>query len=442
MTRIVFAKESDCEENPEGLDLRATLIPDHVKDYLASGFDVTIQAGLGEGIGYLDRMYELQGATVQAYPDCYSDKDLVVKLKGPSAAEIAQLSQDTTLFSMAHLYCFPERKRLLEAKDTRVIGMESVTQPYSPSAEYQQGICAGASMNHQDLGEAPVVLVTPEADQRYLNGLLRAVMRYAGVPVRVSYLPSTAAKSGPTAGSGTAQLVVHGLRTELRTTDGQVVDISVDPAVTNCDHLSLLKEELGKSDRSIGQIREVGIGGARYGLDLWQSMNSGQAPSVVILGYGNVSMGAFEHLRNEGVDFTILGRAQTRKEALPGWLADAQLIVNGAETPGEKDYIITMANSDHHIAPGSVVIDLIGGSPYLRSPVEHFQWTTFLPEIHHEYNGHYYAGLWGWDMFYSMTDTAKEYSRRIRDILTGDQNYAQDLDRFVSDYAYAAQLGI
>jgi alanine dehydrogenase len=171
-------------------------------------------------------------------------------------------------------------------------------------------------------------------------------------------------------------------------------------------------------------------------------MNQGQAPTVLVLGYGNVSMGAFELFRNEGVDFTILGRAQTSKQALPAWLAGAQLIVNGAETPGDTEYIITQQNSDHDIAPGSVVIDLIGGSPYLRSPVEHFQWTTFLTEIHHEYNGHYYAGLWGWDMFYSMTDTAAEYSRRIKDVLTGNRGYAGDLDRFFTEHAYAAQLGL
>ncbi|HET6209063.1 MAG TPA: hypothetical protein VFD94_01695 [Jatrophihabitans sp.] len=438
MTSILFAKESDCEENPEGLDLRATLIPDHVGDYVRSGYEVVVQAGLGEGVGYLDRMYELQGAKVEPYPSCYSGKDLVVKLKGPAAGEIAELSQHTTLFSMGHIYCFPERKRLLEAKDVRLVAMESVTQPYSPSAEYQQGICAGAGMDHALLGSAPTVLVAPSADQRYLNGLLRALMRHGGVPIRVSALPTETAPTD----DGSVRIVVRGLRAELHTADGRLSDLSIDPAVTDCDHLSLLKEELGKSDRAIGQIREVGIGGARYGLQLWQSMNQGQAPTVLVLGYGNVSMGAFELFRNEGVDFTILGRAQTSKQALPAWLAGAQLIVNGAETPGDTEYIITQQNSDHDIAPGSVVIDLIGGSPYLRSPVEHFQWTTFLTEIHHEYNGHYYAGLWGWDMFYSMTDTAAEYSRRIKDVLTGNRGYAGDLDRFFTEHAYAAQLGL
>lgn len=441
MTSILFAKESDCEENPEGLDLRATLIPEHVKDYVRRGFDVVIQAGLGEGVGYLDQMYELQGARVEPYPACYGGKDLVVKLKGPGASEIAELSDRTTLFSMGHIYCFPERKQLLEAKDVRLVAMESVTQPYSPSPEYQQGICAGASMDHALLGLAPTVLVAPSADQRYLNGLLRALMRYWDVPIRVSVLPSESVPADSVDG-GSVRIVVRGLRAELHSADGQLHDLSVDPAVTDCSQLTLLKEELGKSDRAIGQIREVGIGGARYGLDLWQSMNQGQAPTVVILGYGNVSMGAFEHFRNEGVDFTVLGRAQTSRSALPGWLAGAQLIVNGAETPGDENYIITQENSDRDITPGSVVIDLIGGSPYRRSPVEHFQWTTFLPEIHHEYNGHYYAGLWGWDMFYSMTDTAKEYSRRIKDVLTGNGDYAADLDQFFTDYAYAAQLGL
>jgi alanine dehydrogenase len=190
----------------------------------------------------------------------------------------------------------------------------------------------------------------------------------------------------------------------------------------------------------IGQIREVGIGGAKYGVDLYRRLHAGAAPSTLVLGYGNTSMGAFEHLRAEQIPFTVLGRDQTVPAELRDRLAGAGLVVNGAETPGSTEYILTAEQTGTHLPAGSVVIDLIGGSPARRSPVEAFEWTTFLPQIHFESGGRYFAGLWGWDMYYSMHDTAKEYSRRISSVLNRTPVYAKSLDAFADDYAYAKQL--
>ncbi|MDH6123911.1 hypothetical protein [Kitasatospora sp. GP82] len=439
MTKILFAKESDCEENPGGHDLRATLVPQDVRAYIANGFDVVIQRGLGEGIGYIDTQYEMEGATVEPYPSCYAGKDLVVKLKGPSASEIAQLSPGTTMFSMGHLYCFPERKRLLEQKNVRLIAMESVTLPQEPSEQYLAGIRAGGRVDHRALGPSPLVRIEDSADQDYVNGLLRALMRYGRSPLHVEYAKAGAVQHS--SGDGSSDVRVTRFGSVLRATDGALVDLGADSATGHDGDGILLAEELGKPTRAIGQIREVGIGGAKYGLDLYRKLHGRREPKAVVLGYGNCSMGAFEHLRNESVEFTLLGRPQTAPAELPQWLRSARLIINGAETPGQTDYIITNANAEQDIEPGSVVIDLIGGSPYRRSPVEPFQWTTFLPEIHFESDGRYFAGLWGWDMYYSMHDTAKEYSRRIKNVLAQSGRYAKSLDDFVADYAYAQQLG-
>lgn len=440
MTTVLFAKESDCEENPGGHDLRATLVPDDVRHYVDNGYDVVVQQGLGAGIGFIDAQYEMEGARVELYPACYGDKDLIVKLKGPSAAEIAWMSPGTTLFSMGHLYCFPERRKLLAEKNVRLIGMETLVLPQELSEQYQDGICTGALVDHDLLGSRPSVRVQDSVDQDFVNGLLRSLMRHGGRPVRVEYGKNQfTLKNG---GTKSSQILVTPTESVLRTSAGELVDLSAGLDPGRRSEVTLLKEEQARLARAIGQVREVGIGGAKYGLDLYRKVRGGRTPDAVVLGYGNCSMGAFEHLRNESVEFTVLGREQTSSANLPEWLRSADLIINGAETPGETDYIITNENTERDVRPGSVVIDLIGGSPYRRSPVERFEWTTFLPEIHFESGGKYYAGLWGWDMYYSMHDTAKEYSRRIRNVLAKSDRYASSLDDFVADYAHAGQLGV
>ncbi|SNX88542.1 alanine dehydrogenase/PNT-like protein [Streptomyces sp. TLI_55] len=435
MTTVLFAKESDCEENPGGLDLRATLVPEDVPAYLASGYDVVVQQGLGENIGFLDVQYEMAGARIEPYPSCYAGKDLVVKLKGPSATEIAQLTPGTTLFSMGHLYCFPERRKLLEEKAVRLIGMETVSEPQQLPAAYLAGIRAGARLNPDLLGEAPLVEVHPSADQDYLNGLLRAAMRFGRRPLRVTHPDQET--DGP-AQTGVRVVVTSAGSTLLA---GNLAPVLLEEGEETEEAAKLVAEELGRPARVIGQIREVGIGGAKYGLDLYHRLHDGADPAVLVLGYGNTSMGAFEHLRAERIPFTVLGRDQTSRTELPAWLRGAGLVINGAETPGGTEYILTTEQAHTDVPRGAVVIDLIGGSPAKRSPVEPFEWTTFLTQIHFESQGRYFAGLWGWDMYYSMHDTAKEYSRRVSSVLNRTPAYAASLDTFADDYAYARQLG-
>ncbi|MFE9406516.1 hypothetical protein ACFYNY_32965 [Streptomyces sp. NPDC006530] len=435
---VLFGKESACTEDPAGHDLRTTLVPGDVKAYVAAGFDVVVQSGLGQGIGYSDVQYEMEGARVEAGPHCYAGKDLVIKLKGPAPEEIAQLTPRTTLLTMAHLYCFPDRKQQLADREARVISMENVAKPNDPAPRFLDGIRAGSVPSREDLGERPRVHVLDSADQDYVNGLQRALMRYGRAPLDVVRL-SEDKEPAQSPGHHSADICVTASGAFMRTADGTTVDLT-KAAASIGDEGGLLAEETTKTARAVGQTREVGIAGARYGLGLYRKLH-GSTPKVVVLGYGNVSQGAMELLRDEGVDFTVLGRDQTGPEQLPGWLGGAQLIINGAETPGSSDYIITNEHADHAIAVGSVVIDLIGGSPYRRSPVEPFLWTTFLPEIHFERNGRYFAGLWAWDMYYSMHDTTVNYSRMIKDIFTRSPRYAASLDDFVADYAYAQQLG-
>lgn len=436
MTTILFGKESACTEDPGGHDRRTTLVPADVRAYLAAGFEVVVQAGLGEGIGYLDNQYEMEGARVETGPDCFAGKELIIKLKGASAEEIARMSPGTIMLTMAHLYCFPERKRQLAEREVRVIAMEGVKKTPEPSSTYLAGIRAGAAVPVDALGPRPSVHALHSADQDYLNGLIRALMRRARCPLHVDYLdPEPSAPSG-----ATAHLTVDGNGLlGVRAADGTAVQPNTGPD-TDAEADALVEQEMKRSTRAVGQTRQVGIGAARYGVGLHSKLH-GTGPRAIVLGYGNVSMGSFEQLRIAGVEFTVLGRKQTAREELPGWLGGADLIINGAETPGATGYIITNKNVEEDIRRGTVVVDLIGGSPYQRSPIELFEWTTFLPEIHFEKDGRYFAGLWAWDMYYSMHDTTVNYSRMIKELIAGDSRYVTTPERFVADHTYAQQLG-
>ncbi|MGW6565226.1 hypothetical protein [Streptomyces sp. NPDC054975] len=439
MTTLLFGRESACTEDPAGQDRRTVLVPAHVRGYLDAGFEVVVQSGLGEGIGYLDNQYEMEGARVEQGPACYADKDLIVKLKGATAEEIGHMSPGTIMLTMAHLYCFPERTAQLAERQVTVIAMEGVRKTQEPSERFLAGIRAGARVKQGALGPHPRVHVLDAADQDYVNGLLRVLMRRGHGPLHVGALREgleDASRTGDL--DATSHLCVTRSGSYVRTADGELCHLDT-PSDTVADD-ALVTEELTRSTRAVGQTREVGIGATRYGVGLFRAQH-GRNPRAVVLGYGNVSMGAFEQLRTAGVEFTVLGREQTAPEALGAWLDSADLVINGAETPGETAFILTDRHVENHVRRGSVVVDLIGGSPFRRSPVEAFEWTTFLPEIHFERDGRFFAGLWAWDMYYSMHDTTVNYSRMIKDLFTGSDRYVKQPEAFVADHAYAQQLG-
>lgn len=437
MPAILFAKESECTENPGGHDRRATLLPHDVPDYLDAGFDVTVQTGIGQGLGLLDRQYELAGARVERRPQCNAGKDMVVRLKGPAEPEIAELSPDTILFTMGHLYCFPERERALSARGVRLVGMESIRRQAEPSDAYLAGIRAGASAPTLVKPGRVTVHLHSTAERDYVNGLIRGLMRIGGAAVDV--VPLDARARRVESREGASDLVVTRLGTFATAADGGPIDLDEHP--TAPEGLAMASAELHRDVRAIGRLRQVGIGGARYGVELHRSLHPGTRPRTLVTGYGNVAMGAFEYLVEKEIPFTVLGRAQTAPSAIPRWLRGADLVINGAEAAHKGKFIISDENAFRDLAAGSVVIDLIGGSPQVRSPVEAFEWTTFLPQIHFERGGRYFAGLWGWDMYHSMYESAHAYSAMVKNVLLGSEKYAESLEYFLADHTEALRLG-
>ena len=107
---------------------RVGLTPASVRELVAHGHEVTIEAGAGNGIGAPDEVYVTAGATVSVDAEAvWSEADLVVKVKEPQETERAKLREDQLLFTYLHLAPdVPQTEELLDSGAT-CIAYETVT---------------------------------------------------------------------------------------------------------------------------------------------------------------------------------------------------------------------------------------------------------------------------------------------------------------------------
>ena len=99
---------------------RVGLTPASVRELVAHGHEVTIEAGAGNGIGAPDEVYVTAGATVAVDAEAvWSEADLVVKVKEPQESERGKLREGQLLFTYLHLAPdVPQTAALLDSRAT------------------------------------------------------------------------------------------------------------------------------------------------------------------------------------------------------------------------------------------------------------------------------------------------------------------------------------
>ena len=120
-----------CPTEIKSSEHRVGLTPTSVRELVANGHDVVIQAGAGDNIGRFDADYLAAGATIA--PDAetvFADSQLLVKVKEPQAAERAMLRPDHVLFTYLHLAPDPEQTTELLASGATCIAYETVTNDH------------------------------------------------------------------------------------------------------------------------------------------------------------------------------------------------------------------------------------------------------------------------------------------------------------------------
>ena len=111
-------------------EYRVGLTPSSVREVVAHGHAVLVEAGAGAGIGASDADYQRAGATiVGGAADVFAGADMIVKVKEPQAVERRMLRDGQVLFTYLHLAPDPEQARDLMASGAICIAYETVTSP-------------------------------------------------------------------------------------------------------------------------------------------------------------------------------------------------------------------------------------------------------------------------------------------------------------------------
>ena len=109
-------------------EYRVGLPPTAVREYVAHGHEVVVEASAGVGAGYADALYRRAGAKIVASAEAvFETAQLIIKVKEPQAVEWARLNAEHILFTYLHLAPDPAQADGLLASGCAAIAYETVT---------------------------------------------------------------------------------------------------------------------------------------------------------------------------------------------------------------------------------------------------------------------------------------------------------------------------
>ena len=85
-------------------ETRVSATPETVKKMRASSHQVLVQQGAGAGASIPDAEYQAAGATLVSAADLYAQAEIILKVKAPTADELAQLSANSVLIGLLSPY--------------------------------------------------------------------------------------------------------------------------------------------------------------------------------------------------------------------------------------------------------------------------------------------------------------------------------------------------
>ena len=117
--RIAVPAEKDSSEH------RVAATPETVKRFKALDADVAIESGAGKASGFLDEAYEAMGATiVHSAEEAIRDADVVLRVRRPSADDLAGLKPGAAVIAVMDPYGNVEALRSLADKGASAFAME------------------------------------------------------------------------------------------------------------------------------------------------------------------------------------------------------------------------------------------------------------------------------------------------------------------------------
>ncbi|GHF26448.1 hypothetical protein GCM10010218_04110 [Streptomyces mashuensis] len=424
---IGLAAERRSPENPDGAEIRAALTPAGVAALVRHGCAVAVERGAGTALGLPDAAYAAAGAALQDHDALYRDKDLVIKLKGPAHRDLARMDPGSTLLCMVHARSVPERVAVAEEHGVNLLAMEEIREcpERLPDALLRARLAMRAVLGRApdppgDLALAFTFAEAPAGASTGLAAELFGALQYAARcrPAALRVVGSPALARGAFA-VPCAELVA--------------LARALPAARVDAYRASLPVRRFGR--RRIHCLHETGRAGARFGVGLALRRCHGPAAaaglSTVVLGYGNVAFGALDECLRQGVAAVeVLTRRTALRPAVRRHLATADLVVNGIELAPRlrgRHYVITDDDLGTVLRPGTVVVDLVGGCPGNRTPVQPVVSSTSPLRPCVVRAGVHLASVWGWPLLGFARESAERYSAQIVRLLLEDEHLADGL---------------
>ncbi|MGC9418156.1 MAG: alanine dehydrogenase [Rhodovulum sp.] len=117
-----------CPKEIKPQEYRVGLTPNAVREAVAHGHEVLVEAGAGLGAGFADADYAAAGAALaDSAEEVFERAEMIVKVKEPLAAERKRLREGQVLFTYLHLAPDPEQTRDLLDSGVTAIAYETVT---------------------------------------------------------------------------------------------------------------------------------------------------------------------------------------------------------------------------------------------------------------------------------------------------------------------------
>ena len=229
---------------------RVGLTPTAVREYVAHGHQVLVEATAGQGAGYADGAYRRAGAEIA--PDAealFAGAQLVIKVKEPQAQEWARLSAEHILFTYLHLAPDPAQTEGLLASGAAAIAYETVTDAAG-------GLPLLAPMS--EVAGRIAVFSAGETLLKHNGGMGLLLSGVPGVPpARIVVLGGgvvgmNAARMA--AGLGAEVVVLERSIPRMRVLD----DMFLGRILTRYSTLDAVEEEILKADVVIGAVLTAG----------------------------------------------------------------------------------------------------------------------------------------------------------------------------------------
>ncbi len=147
---------------------RVALIPDALPKLKAAGIDVLVERGAGAAASYTDAMYEEAGATLVSGEQAWSQADCVVKVQGPTPAEVGKLRAGQALVGLLAPLIEPALMQTLADHGVTAISLDAIPRTLSRAQSMD------VLSSQANIGGYKAVLVAAEAFGRYFPLLTTA----------------------------------------------------------------------------------------------------------------------------------------------------------------------------------------------------------------------------------------------------------------------------